>query len=52
MKKEFTFINTLNFNIKVNIKAYNFTEAMDLLLSITRNIDDFRQLSDSGEILT
>ena len=40
--KEYIFENVLNSNIKINIKANSYLQAMDLLLSVTRNIDDYR----------
>jgi hypothetical protein len=40
--KEYIFTNTLNANIEIVIKAHNFTYAMELLLSVTRNIEDYR----------
>jgi len=46
--KEYIFENKLNSNIEIRIKAYNYTQAMELLLTITRDIDDYFHL----EILT
>jgi hypothetical protein len=43
--KDFIFINTINSNIKITITAYNYTQAMDLLLSVTRYIEDFKLLN-------
>lgn len=40
--KNFIFIHKLNSNIKITIIAYSYTQAMDLLLSITRHIEDFK----------
>jgi hypothetical protein len=48
--KEYIFTNTLNSNIEIKIKAYNYTQAMDLLLSVTRNIDDYRLMPDGNEL--
>lgn len=39
--KVYIFENTRDNRIKIIIEANSFTEAMDLLLSITRDIDDF-----------
>jgi hypothetical protein len=39
--KHYIFTNSLNSNIEIKIKAYNLPEAMDLLLSVTKNIDDY-----------
>lgn len=50
--KEYIFQNTLNTNIEIRIKATNYNQAMDLLLSITRNIDDFRLYSHNENIIT
>jgi len=38
--KKYIFINVLNSNIEISILAYNYSQAMDLLLSVTRNIDE------------
>lgn len=46
--KEYIFKNTLNSNIEIKIKAYYYTQAMDLLLSVVRNIEDYRLLSDGS----
>ena len=43
--KIYTFENIRDERIKIIIEARNFTEAMDLLLSITRDIDDFKTIS-------
>ena len=43
--KIYTFENTCDSRIKIIIEARNFTEAMDLLLSITRDIDDYKTIS-------
>jgi len=48
--KEYIFTNTLNSNIDIKIKASNYTQAMDLLLSVTRNIDDYRLMPDGNEL--
>ncbi len=47
--RQYNFFNVLNANIEINIKAHNYTQAMDLLLSITRNINDYRLKSDGNE---
>ena len=41
--REYIFENTLNSNIQIRIKAYTYTDAMDLLLSITRDIDLYKE---------
>ena len=38
----YIFIHKTNPNIEIRISAYNYTQAMDLLLSITRDIDSFK----------
>lgn len=40
--KEYIFENILNSNIEIRIKANYYNQAMELLLSVTRNIDDYR----------
>jgi hypothetical protein len=40
--KEYIFQNILNSNIEIRIKADYYTQAMDLLLSVTSYIDDYR----------
>lgn len=40
--KEYISTNVLNLNIEIRIKANYYSQAMDLLLSVTRNIDDYR----------
>jgi hypothetical protein len=40
--KEYIFKNILNSNIEIRIKANYYNQAMELLLSVTRNIDDYR----------
>jgi hypothetical protein len=40
--KEYIFENILNSNINIVIKAHHYTQAMELLLSTTRDIDDYR----------
>jgi hypothetical protein len=40
--KEYIFQNILNSNIEIRIKVHYYTQAMDLLLSVTRNIGDYR----------
>lgn len=40
--KTYIFESQSNDGIKITIDAYSFTQAMETLLSITRNIDDFR----------
>ena len=48
--KEFIFENILNSNIEIRIKAHYYAQAMDLLLSATRNIDDYRLRPDGNEL--
>jgi len=48
--KEYIFENILNSNIEIRIKAHYYTQAMDLLLSVTRNIDDYRLRHDGNEL--
>ena len=48
--KEYIFTNTLNLNIEIRIKANYYAQAMDLLLSVTRNIDDYRLQPDGNEV--
>ena len=48
--KEYIFENILNSNIEIRIKANYYSQAMDLLLSVTRNIDDYRLLTDGNEV--
>ena len=48
--KEYIFTNVLNSNIEIKIKAYNYTQAMDLLLSVTKDIDDYRLRPDGNEM--
>ena len=40
-KKEYTFINTKNKNVKVSIDAYTYQEAVSLLYDIVVNLRDF-----------
>ena len=47
--KEYIFTNVLNSNIEIRIKANYYTQAMELLLSITRDIDDYRLQPDGNE---
>lgn len=42
--KEYIFEHTLNPDIQVRVKANHYTEAMELLLSVTRYIEDFKLL--------
>jgi len=44
--KDYIFTNTLNSNIEIKITAYNYTQAMDLLLSVTRYIEDYTLISN------
>jgi hypothetical protein len=46
--KEYLFENQLNSNIEIRIKAYNFTDAMELLLATTRDIDDYKLKEQAG----
>lgn len=46
---KYIFSHVINSNIKININAQNYTQAMDLLLSVTRNIDDYRLKPDGNE---
>lgn len=48
--KEYIFENILNSNIEIRIKANYYAQAMDLLLSATRNIDDYRLKPDGNEL--
>jgi hypothetical protein len=48
--KEYIFENVLNSNIKIRIKAYYYSQAMDLLLSVTRNVDDYKLKPDGNEL--
>lgn len=45
--KEYIFINILNSNIEIRIKANYYSQAMDILLSVTRNIDEYRVQSNN-----
>ena len=40
--QEFIFKNIVYKGIEIRIMAHNFTEAMETLLRVTRNIDDYR----------
>ena len=44
--EEYVFINILNSNIEIKIKANYYTQAMDLLLSATKNIDDYKLIAN------
>jgi hypothetical protein len=48
--KEYIFENIFNSNIEIKVKARYYTQAMDLLLSVTRNIDDYRLKPDGNEM--
>jgi hypothetical protein len=48
--KEYIFTNVLNSNIEIRIKANYYTQAMELLLSITRDIDDYRLQPNGNEL--
>jgi len=48
--KEYIFTNVSNSNIEIKIKASFYSQAMDLLLSITRNIDHYRLMPDGNEM--
>ena len=50
MTKEYIFENIIHSSIKIVIEAYNYTQAMELLLLVTRNIDDYRLQSDGNEL--
>jgi hypothetical protein len=47
--KEYIFENILNSNIEIRIKAHYYSQAMELLLSVTRNIEDYRLKPDNNE---
>ena len=40
--EKYIFKNIVYKGIEISIMAHNFTEAMETLLKITRNIDDYR----------
>jgi hypothetical protein len=40
--KEYIFENVLHSNIEIKIKADHYTEAMELLLTVTRYIEDYK----------
>ena len=42
--KEYIFENIFNSNIQIRIKAIYYLQAWELLLTVTRNIDDYRIL--------
>lgn len=44
--KTYTFENVLNSNIRIKIKANYYTQAMDLLLSATRHIEDYKLIDE------
>jgi len=46
--KYYIFENILNSNIEIRIKANYYSQAMDFLLSVTRNIDDYRLKPDGS----
>ena len=46
--KNYIFEHKLNSNIIVNIKAGSYTHAMELLLSISRYIEDFKLVESHG----
>lgn len=48
--KEYIFENILNSNIEIKIKAHYYTQAMDLLLAVTRDIDNYRLKPDGDEL--
>jgi hypothetical protein len=56
--KKYIFTNILNSNIEIIIKAHYYYQAMELLLSVTRNIEDYRlmpmetscHLTDNGSL--
>jgi hypothetical protein len=39
---DYIFENTLNSKIEIRIKANSYTQAMDLLLTVTRYIEEYR----------
>ena len=39
--KKYIFENVLKSDIEISIKAYNYTQAMEILLSVVRNIEDY-----------
>lgn len=43
--KEYVFENQIKSDIEIRIKAYNYTQAMQILLSIVRNIEDYKQIT-------
>lgn len=43
--KKYIFINKTNSNIQIVINANSYTEAMELLLAITRYIEDFKLIN-------
>ncbi len=43
--KEYVFENQTKSDIEIRIKAYNYTQAMQILLSIVRNIEDYKQIT-------
>lgn len=45
--KEYIFINILNSRIEIRINANSYAQAMDILLYITRDIDEYRVQSDN-----
>ena len=48
--REYIFQNNLYPSIKIIIGANNYTQAMDMLLMVTRNIDDYRLMPDGNEV--
>lgn len=48
--KEYIFENILNSNIEIRIKADYYTQAMDLLLSVTRYIEDYTLKPNGNEL--
>lgn len=45
-KKEYIFVNELNSNITITIKAYSLLEAIDILIIETKNPKDYIHLNN------
>lgn len=50
--KTYIFNHTENSNIKIIIEAYNYTQAMDLLLSVTRDVELYELQKDNSPSLS
>lgn len=50
--KTYIFNHTENSNIKIIIEAYNYTQAMELLLSVTRDIELYELQRESSPSLS